>query len=332
MASSHDPHRPFVRGKASGPHDQHAASSRTFHADEVRVPGFLPDFPEVRQELAEYCTSVRRLDDMIGVVLDELRKSQLVDNTIVIFLADHGMPFPAAKFNCYVDSVRSPLIVKWPGQVRPGTIDREHMISAVDLQSTILEAVGLRPTPSNGRSFLPLLHQQTQAHRDCVFAQFHHIHGKDALPMRSVLTRTSAYVFNPWSNGERRFGRLSGAAFLAMQRAAKSDPQMAVRVRHLEFRTVEEFYDLREDPNSLVNLLDTGAGGNPLDDADRHELNNLRAKLRQWMVRVKDPALHAFDHRHQPETLERFVQDYRTGAANEVKALKPYEKAKGYRF
>ena len=117
-----------------------------------------------------------------------------------------------------------------------------------------------------------------------------------------------------------------------MQQAAKTDAAMAARIRHLQFRSVEEFYDLSADPNCLVNLLGTGRDGHSRADLDRKELDDLRAKLRQWMVRVKDPALHAFDNRHQSETLEQFVQDYRTRAAEEVEALKPYEKKNGYRF
>lgn len=72
--------------------------------------------------------------------------------------------------------------------------------------------------------------------------------------------------------------------------------------------------------------------GEFLDAANRQKLDDLRAKLREWMVRVQDPALHAFDHRHQSEMLEQFVQDYRTRAAEEVEALEPYEKANDYRF
>jgi len=332
MANSHDPHRPFAGGKATRQHEERAPASHTFRAEEVCVPGFLPDLPAVRQELAAYCTSVRRLDDMVGGILDELAKAQLAEDTIVIFFSDNGMPFPGAKFNCYPDSVRTPLIIRWSGRVEKNSIDREHMVAAVDLQPTILDAVGLPATRSDGRSFLPLLSGQTQPNRDHVFAQFYHIHGDDALPMRSVLTKESAYIFNPWSNGERRFERLGEITFQSMQQAAKTDAEMAVRIRHLEFRTVEEFYDLHADPSCIVNLLGAGRGEKGLADADKKKLDGLRAKLREWMVQVGDSALHAFDNRQQPETLERFMQDYRARAAEEVEALKPYEKRMNYRF
>ena len=324
MASSHDPHRPFGGGKATRRLQERAPSSRTFKADEVRLSGLLPDLPGVRQEFAAYCTSVRRLDDMVGAVLEELEKASLVDNTIVLFMADHGMPFPGAKFNCYPDSVRSPWVIRWPGTIQSGSIDKTHMISTVDLQPTILEAVGLKPPKSDGRSFLPLLRGEKPDGRDAVFAQFHHIHGEDALPMRSVITKESAYVFNPWSNGKRRFGRLGGAAYQAMKKGSREDTTLAARIKHLELRTVEEFYDLQADPNCLVNLL---AGGR----VDR-KAESLQSMLRSWMIRVRDPALESFDNRDKPEALERFVQSYRTRAAKEVQALRSYEKEKGYRF
>ena len=273
MASSHDPHRPFGGGDATRPHQERAESSRTFRPEEVRVPGFLPDLPAVRAELAAYATSVRRLDDMVGAVLDELDKAGLVGNTIVVFLSDHGMPFPGAKFNCYVDSMRSPWIVRWPGEVKEGAVDRTHMISSVDLQPTILEAVGLPAnSPTDGRSFLPLMRGEPQSDRDYVFTQFNHIHGGDALPMRSVLTREFAYVFNPWSNGERRFRRLGGDGFRAMQELAKSDAAMEARVRHLRYRTPEEFFDLRTDPNCLVNLLGATGGSDTPSAAQKKAL------------------------------------------------------------
>jgi hypothetical protein len=142
--------------------------------------------------------------------------------------------------------------------------------------------------------------------------------------MYSVLTRQSAYVFNPWSNGERRFPRLNGGAFKAMQQAAKTDPAMAARLKHLQFRSVEEFYNLGSDPSCLANLQYAPNAS--------QQLNNLRGLLREWMVQVESPALDAFDKRKQKEVLESFVQSYRERATKEVKELKPYEKANGYRF
>ena len=150
--------------------------------------------------------------------------------------------------------------------------------------------------------------------------------------MRSVLMREPAYVFNLWSNGERRFTKLGGAVFSAMQMAAKTDAALAGRIRHLRFRSIEEYYNRRNDLGCLVNLLGSDRDRKSLNTTEKKNLDALRAKLREWMVRISDPALHAFDHRHQPETLESFMQDYRTRVAKEVEVLKPYKKRKSYRF
>ncbi len=131
-------------------------------------------------------------------------------------------------------------------------------------------------------------------------------------------------MFNPWSNGKRRFWRWGGAAYQAMKKASRGDSALAARIKHLELRTVEEFYDLKADPNCLVNLLAGGRG--------EKKAESLQSMLRSWMIRVRDPALESFDNRDKPEALERFVQSYRTRAAKEVQALRSYEKEKGYRF
>ncbi|MEC7637938.1 MAG: sulfatase-like hydrolase/transferase, partial [Verrucomicrobiota bacterium] len=91
MASSHDPHRPYGGRRRDKANFEITLSSKTFKSDEGIIPKFIPDLPDTRKEMANYCTSVRRLDDMMGTILDELKKSGHYDNTIVIFMSDHGM-------------------------------------------------------------------------------------------------------------------------------------------------------------------------------------------------------------------------------------------------
>ena len=109
-----------------------------------------------------------------------------------------------------------------------------------------------------------------------------------------------------------------------MQQEANKDPAMAARVKHLQYRSVEEFYNLNNDPSCLANILD-----NPKSN---QQLNNLRGLLREWMVQIESPALVALDKRESKEVLERFVQSYRERVRKEVEELKSYEKANGYRF
>ena len=117
------------------------------------------------------------------------------------------------------------------------------MISVVDLLPTLLEAGGLPlQEKSDGCSFFSLMKGEKQSGRDAIFAQFHHIHGRNPYPMRSIITKDHAYLFNAWSDGERtyRAESMAGLTYRAMKKEGEKNPGLAKRVYHLEHRTVEE--------------------------------------------------------------------------------------------
>lgn len=151
-----DPHKPFyaMNGRQELVNDP-LKPSKIYTPEEVTVPGFLPDTPVVRLELAHYYSSVRRADDCVGSVLKALKESGEENNTILMFLSDHGMPLPFAKTTLWHHGTRTPWIVRWPGVTKAGSIDDHHMISAVDFTPTILEISGIKnPGRMDGRSFL----------------------------------------------------------------------------------------------------------------------------------------------------------------------------------
>ena len=84
------------------------------------MPGFLPDLPNVRKEMAQYYSSAHRCDETVGEVLRALKESGLEDSTLVMFLSDNGISMPFGKSNCYLTSTRTPWLVRWPGKVKPG--------------------------------------------------------------------------------------------------------------------------------------------------------------------------------------------------------------------
>ena len=137
MVNSHDPHRPYCNPEklTKGA----AMPSRVYQPEEVEVPGFLPDLPGVRVELAHYQNSTRRLDDTFGRVMRALEESGLAKNTIVVFISDNGIAVPFAKCNTWFHSSRTPFLVRWPGTVKAGTRNDTHFVSAVDLMPTFLE-------------------------------------------------------------------------------------------------------------------------------------------------------------------------------------------------
>ncbi len=295
MVNSHDPHRPYhVPGK---PVKGAKEPSKIYGPDEVAVPGFVPDLPGVRKELSYYFNSVRRLDDTFGKTMQALRESGFDKNTLVMFLSDNGIAIPFAKCNAYLASTRTPWIVRWPGVVKKGTVDKRHFISGIDFFPTVLETVGL-PVPKglDGFSFLPLLKGGRQAGRDKVFTQIDMKAGGDAVPMRCVQDKRFGYIFNPWADGKFWYrNNNEGLTMKAMVEAAKTDPSIAQRVKMFRYRAAEELYDLKNDPDCLNNLIDKAGFTN------QHK--KMQSQLHNWMRLTGDPLLPAFENRNSPEKL-----------------------------
>ncbi|MHC4799052.1 MAG: sulfatase family protein, partial [Planctomycetota bacterium] len=218
MANPQDPHRPFAGSDQEKGRIQKAKTNkkkkiwtypepdRTYRYHEIKVPGFLPNIPRVRQEITEYYNSVHRCDQVVGAILRALDESGLKENTLVMFISDHGMALPFAKTNVWLNSTRTPWMVRWPGKVKPGTVDQMHFISGIDFMPTILEAASLPQVPGmDGKSFLPIMLGKKQPERDHVYTTFHETAGKRRYEMRSVQNAEFGYIYNPWSDGETVF-------------------------------------------------------------------------------------------------------------------------------
>jgi len=315
MANSHDPHRPYhgslqEKNKFKEMLKDITAPSRVYRTDEVQVPGFLPDIPDVHKEIAQYYSSVRRCDDTVGEVMRALRESPLAENTLTMFLSDNGIALPFAKTNCYLHSTRTPWIARWPGKIKPGTVDNRHFISGIDFMPTVLDAAGLAQTKGmDGFSFLPALLGKRQANRNKVFTQHHQTSGRNRYPIRCIQNQRFGYLFNPWSDNERVFKNesQSGLTFKAMQAAAKTNPKIAARVKLFQYRAVEEFYDFANDPDALHNL-----SKNP---KYKKELDKMRKELLNWMERTNDSAFEALENCNSQEALKKFMaeQDAKSG-------------------
>jgi N-sulfoglucosamine sulfohydrolase len=290
MVNSHDPHRPYCNPDklTKGA----AMPSRVYKPEDVHVPGFLPDLPGVRAELATYLNSTRRLDDTFGKVMQALKESGEADNTLVLFITDNGIAVPFAKCNTWFHSSRSPLLVRWPGVVKPGTRDDTHFVSVVDFFPTFMAVTGVDgPIGLDGRSFLPLLKGETQDGREHVFTQIDSKAGGAAVPMRCVQNENFGYIYNPFSDGKYWYrNNNEGLTMAAMKKAAETDPKIQARVDLFRYRVPEEFYDLKSDPDCLHNLIN--------EPAHAATVKALQARLVAQMRKTEDPMLAAFLHRH----------------------------------
>lgn len=319
IANSHDPHRPFIgsRNDTLTWGNNMPPVTRQYTPDEIEMFGYLPDIENVRKEVAQYYGNVYRCDQNIGGVLNALKESGLEENTLVIFLADHGAAFPFSKSQCYLNSTKTPLIVKWPGKVKPGSIDSIHFVTGIDLMPTIMEITGLPLVPKlDGESFLPVLQNKTLENREYAYSSFYQIFAKVRFPMRCVQNKEFGYIYNFWADHQLKLrgDALGGLTWRAMEKAAETNPEIAKRVELCKYRVPEEFYNFKTDPDGLINLAN--------DPAYTNELNKFRTKMLEMMEQYNDPAYEAYRDRDKPGVIEEFMEAQRAKA----KTTKPVVK------
>lgn len=320
MANSHDPHRPFAgsEDEVKKFYGYNTYASRVYKPEEAWVPGFLPDLPDVRKELAQYYSSVHRCDETIGAVLNELEKAGMADNTLVIYMSDNGMAFPFAKANCYLNSTKTPLIARWPGHIQAGSCDREHSVTGVDFTPTVLEALGLAGRMAcDGMSYLPLLEGRPQPEREnIVFTEFNLTSAFNAFPMRCVQTKQFGYIYNIWPDGQKAYKNesQSGLTFKAMEQAAQTDDAVAARVEFFTHRCPEEFYDFSKDPDALHNLID--------DPAYQTEIQWFRDRLKKFMEDTQDPELPEY----RTVAYDERIRQYGEAALEAFRRKKPFQR------
>ena len=312
MCNSQDPHRPFYdsddvktdkKGKNFFGDKTEPKPSYIYTENEVNVPAFLPDLPDIRKEITQYYNNVKRADDIVGVVLKALAESGMEENTIVFFLSDNGMAFPFSKTNVYLNSNRTPLIVKWPGKTKPKQVEKDAFVGGVDYLPTVLDIAGIEePYPLDGYSYKNRLTGKEYKSQDNIYTLFFANSAFKAYPMRCLQNKDFAYIFSPWANaGDYQFTSETkiGLTYKAMKAASKMNPEIAARIKLFDFRETEEFYDLQNDPDALVNLVN--------DTAYKDQLEKFRTAMEQKMIATDDHILEAFRNRDNPESLKNYV-------------------------
>ena len=232
----------------------------------LKLPAHIPDLPAVREQYADYCAEVNRVDETTGKVLAVLERLGLAKDTIVVFAGDNGQALPHGKGSLYDPGCNVPFVVRWPGVVAPGG-DSSALLSGEDLGPTVLAAAGLKSAPGmTGVSFLPLLKGEVTKTRDVVFTE-RGPHGSAPVSVgmsssgydlsRAVRSGRYKAIYNctPWLPYSP-VDSAGGAAWKAMQNL-NAEGALAKGLSATYFATprpVYEFYDLDQDPAELNNL------------------------------------------------------------------------------
>ncbi len=266
-----DPHRPYNRETMARKHTR----------DSVYVPPFLVDDERTREDLVDYYDEISRMDTNIGKMMDTLEKKGGLDNTLVIFFSDNGMPFPGAKGTLYDSGVGTPLLFNWPGKIRPGS-RFSGLASTIDLAPTILEVAGLSvPSTVQGRSMLEALDGKSTPGREYVFGE-RNWHNCDE-HMRYVRSNRYKMIRNAYT--ELPYGNpadlsMSPSWYSLMDKKEKGELSREQRRHFTVPRPAVEFYDLQNDPGECNNL----AG----EASFAVEVQKMGAVLDQWMEKTGD--------------------------------------------
>ncbi|MCH2611463.1 MAG: sulfatase [Pirellulales bacterium] len=274
------------------------------------MPYMGVDSPALRELVAGYYNCMSRLDSLIGDLLNVLEESGKAENTIVIYIGDHGADMLRGKRTCFEGGLRIPMIVKWPGRMSPG--NRLQMVTTLDLMPTLLTAAGAPAIESlPGKDLQPLFDGDNPAAsgwREYLFAEYHtHAAAPNYFPQRSV--RSDRYkliltllpdmnhpdyqdtIRKLHGDHERRdskyqldLPRIIDAALPVVRkayRAMRAPPKI-------------QLYDLKEDPFEFNNLATS---------SDHIKIKDeLMRALKQWRQATADPLL-------DPELLKQLTEE-----------------------
>ncbi|QDU28580.1 Arylsulfatase [Anatilimnocola aggregata] len=282
-----DPHRPFIDGagkqaRAAAPLDE----ARLFKPNEVTVPAFLEDIPRVREEVAQYYSSVSRFDVAFGLLMKELTNAGRDADTIVVFMSDHGMSFPFSKATVYLSGTWSPVLIRVPDRMESQV--HTEFVSSVDVMPSLLELVDVKaPEGIDGRSWVPLLKGESQPDRDFVITHVNTVSSGKSFAQRCVRTKDRALMFHAWVGGPNKFRveAMSGLSFAAM--SASTDATIQSRVKQLVEGETLMLFDISVDPTERRNLIH--------EPKYASDVAQLSQKLLAHMKQTNDPQLNAFE-------------------------------------
>jgi arylsulfatase A-like enzyme len=282
-----DAHRTWGENEYSG----------TTNPDDISVPPYLVNNSATRKDLAQYTDEIVRFDVYVGKVVEELKRQNKFDNTMIIVMADNGRPFPRCKTRLYDDGIKTPFIVHWNSHLKQKGTSSDVLLSVIDLAPTFAAIAGEVPLLSyQGVSFLDVLNNPEKEIRKYVFAE-HNWHDYEAYE-RMVRTRNYLIIKNlrSWLPQSTSADNHREVAFQELVKVKNSGMLLPAQVDNfVSPRSIEEFYDCKADSLQLTNLIS--------DEKYFNKVNELRKILSQWQEETGDT---------QPVRLTQSRYDYFT--------------------
>jgi len=259
----------------------------------VKLPPYYPDTEIIRRNVAKMYDNIARLDSVVGALIAELEKEGELENTVIFFWGDHGDGLPRGKRWLYDSGLNIPLIIKWNGRVKPGSVD-ERLISSIDFGPTVLSMAGI-PVPAHmqGRPFLG--EQAAGFSRDAVFAARDRVDESYDM-IRSVRTLNYLYIRNYYPNEPFSIWvpYLSNMPiYKEMLRLDAENKLNGPQKAWMAYsRPPEELYDVKKDPFQITNLAAV---------PEYRKVKDEMAKMHEkWTLETGD-----MGHLNEPEMVEQ---------------------------
>lgn len=296
-----DAHDPWIRQVDGLPNDP-------VSGNQVRAMPYMGIDPKgMREMIADYYNCISRLDSLVGDLLDAIDRTGSKQNTLVIFIGDHGADMLRGKRTCYEGGLRIPMLLRWPDKIVPQV--RRELVSTIDLLPTVLSATKAQNIPDlPGLALQPLFapadnsktpEAKNNTWRSHLFAEYHtHAASSNYFPQRCVRNQRFKLIENLLPNTvhpdyDTTIKKLNQDA---LQRGTEPqlDLHQDIANADADVRTAYELarrpprfqlYDLESDPFEFQNLAD--------DPKYEAELRELTSRLKNWREESKDPLLKA---------------------------------------
>ena len=295
MVNFPDAHFPLIKQYAGLP-------EKPLGAKDVKPMPFIGvDSERIRGYVANYYNCLSRLDSGMGMLLDVLKQAGVADNTLVIYLGDHGAQFSRGKTSVYEGGMRVPLMVRWPKATKAGVV-RHDLVSSIDILPTILDATAVKgPGNLPGRSLLPLCRDEKIAWREYLFTEKDGATPFWTFPRRTVRDKRYKLILtlladrsNPVAEGYASHFNAGFKAGATRDEVAQADATVQKAYARWDRPARIELYDLQADPYEWTDLA--------ADPALADVKARLLKALEDWRKQTGDPFVDA-------DKLARYVEE-----------------------
>lgn len=281
VVASINPHAPWTGGDAS-----------VFDPAKLKLPPYFIDTKETRKQYANYLAEVGLLDQQVGDVMALLKKYNLDENTLVIFISEQGSQFAGGKWTNWSAGVKSAMLARWQGKIKAGK-ETDAIVQYEDILPTFIDLAGGKNVDGlDGRSFVKVLKGKTKKHRQYAFHVHNNIPEGPAYPIRSVSDGRYRLVWNLTPEKPYVEKHIEKSPWFLSWKEEQDKESKAVMKRFKQ-RPEYEFYDILADPGEMNNL----AG----DSAYAGKIRELQGALSSWMKQQGDRGAE-MDYMKHPKT------------------------------